>query len=165
MKVSMHTTAVDSFVPMLESLSAILDKGAAHAKDKKLDLVSARLAPDMYTLAQQVQLACDQAKDGVSRLMGKEPPHFENTEKTIDDLTARIARTVDHLKKAEPAAFEGAEDRDCSIPIPNDMVIAMNGLQYLRAWALPHLAGSKLKCNTLRSGCWNGNELQSSVGG
>ena len=28
-----------------------------------------------------------------------------------------------------------------------------------------YLAGSKLKCNTLRSGCWNGNELQSSVGG
>jgi len=26
-------------------------------------------------------------------------------------------------------------------------------------------ARSKLKCNTLRSGCWNGNDLQSSVGG
>jgi hypothetical protein len=138
MKISMHTMAVDSFVPMLESLSAILDKGAAHAKDSKTDLLNARLAPDMYTLAQQVQLACDHAKDGVSRLMGKEAPRFENPEKTIDDLKARIARTVDFLKSAEPAAFEGAEDRDCSIPIPNEMVIAMNGLQYLRAWALPH---------------------------
>jgi hypothetical protein len=138
MKISMHTMAVDSFVPMLESLSAILDKGAAHARDKKLDLVNARLAPDMYTLAQQVQLACDHAKDGVARLLGKEPPRFENTDKTIDDLTARIASVVDYLRRAEPAAFEGAEDRDCSIPIPNDTVIAMNGLQYLRAWALPH---------------------------
>jgi uncharacterized protein len=62
-KISMHTMAVDSFVPILESLSAILDKGAAHAKDKKVDLVNARLAPDMFTLAQQVQQACKYAKD------------------------------------------------------------------------------------------------------
>ena len=61
MKISMHTMAVDSFVPMLESLSAILDKGVTHARRSKLDLVNARLAPDMYTLAQQVQLACHHA--------------------------------------------------------------------------------------------------------
>lgn len=138
MKISMHTMAVDSFVPMLESLSAVLDKGAAHAEDKKLDLVNARLAPDMYTLAQQVQIACDHAKDSVSRLMGKEPPHVENNEKTIDDLKIRIAKTVDQLKSADATAFEGSEDRDCSIPIPNDMVIVMNGLEFIRAWALPH---------------------------
>ena len=70
--------------------------------------------------------------------MGKEPPRVENNEKTFDDLKSRIAKTVDHLKSADAAAFEGAEDRNCSIPIPNNMVIAMNGLQLLRAWALPH---------------------------
>jgi hypothetical protein len=138
MKISIHTMAMDSFVPMLESLSAVLDKGAAHAQDQRLGLMTARLAPDMYTLAQQVQIACDHAKDGVARLVGEEPPRFESNEKTIDDLKARIAGTIDYLKSADAAAFEGAEDRDCSIPIPNDMVIAMNGLQFLRAWALPH---------------------------
>ena len=70
--------------------------------------------------------------------MGKEPLPLENNEETIDDLKARIARTVDYLKSTDAVAFEGAEDRDCGIPIPNDMVIAMNGLQFLRAWALPH---------------------------
>lgn len=35
--------------------------------------------------------------------------------------------------------FDGAEDRDCSVRIPDGGgVIAMNGLQYLRSWALPH---------------------------
>ena len=92
----------------------------------------------MYTLAQQVQIACDHAKDGVSRLTGKEPPRFERNEKTMDDLKARIARTLDHLRGTDAAAFEGAEDRDCSVPIANNMVIAMNGLEFLRAWALPH---------------------------
>jgi len=35
-------------------------------------------------------------------------------------------------------AFDGAEDRDCSIPLPNNRVIDINGLQFLRARALPH---------------------------
>jgi|SRR5215813_3367207 len=134
----MHTMAIDSFVPMLESLSAILDKGAAHAKSTGLELVSARLAPDMFTLVQQVQLACDHARDSVSRLTGKEPPRVENSERSLDDLKARIANTITCLNSIEARAFEGAEDRDCSIPIPNNLVISMNGLQFLRVWALPH---------------------------
>jgi len=73
MKISMHTMAVDSFVPGLESLAKLLDKGAAHARDRNIDLVNARLAPDMYTLAQQVQQACHYAKDGTARLTGREP--------------------------------------------------------------------------------------------
>ncbi|HEY3719370.1 MAG TPA: DUF1993 family protein [Roseiarcus sp.] len=50
MRISMQTMAIDSFVPMLQTLSKILDKAAAHATAAKLDLASARLAPDMYTL-------------------------------------------------------------------------------------------------------------------
>src|SRR5262245_41276044 len=33
----------------VDSLSAILDKGAAYTKSTKLDLVNARLAPDMFS--------------------------------------------------------------------------------------------------------------------
>src|SRR6516225_5936994 len=138
MKISMHTMAVDSLVPMLESLSAIVDKGAAYAKTTKLDLVNARLAPDMFTLAQQVRLACDHARDGVSRLTGRNPSPVDNHEKSLDDLRERIANAVEYLKLFEVGAFSGAEDRDCSMPLPNNRVIDMNGLQFLRAWVLPH---------------------------
>ena len=58
MKISVYTMAVETFVPTLESLATLLEKGATHAQHEGLDLVNARLAPDMYTLAQQVQLAC-----------------------------------------------------------------------------------------------------------
>src|SRR5215475_4292199 len=139
MKISMHTVAVESFIPMLTSLSGVLEKGAAYAKGKKVDLMSARLAPDMYTLSQQVQLACDHAREGVSRLTGIEAPRFENNEKTIGDLATRIEKTVNYLQSASASAFEGAEDRDCSIQIPNDLVIVMHGTQFLCAWALPQL--------------------------
>jgi hypothetical protein len=140
MKISMHTMAIDSFVPMLESLSAILDKGAAHARSANLDLVNARLAPDMFTLAKQVQVACDNANEGAARLAGQELPARGNDEKTIAELKSRIARTIAFLKSLPVSAFDGVEDRDCTFAMPNNpkMVFAMNGLQFLRAWALPH---------------------------
>lgn len=72
MTIGMRGMAVDTFVAMLTSLAGCLDKGMAHTKSQDLDLASARLAPDMYTLAQQVQLACHYAIDAVARLTG---PH------------------------------------------------------------------------------------------
>jgi hypothetical protein len=140
MKISMHVMSVGSFVPMLESLSAILDKGEAHAKATKLDLVDARLAPDMFALAKQVQLACDNACNGAARLCAQTPPTFEDDETTIADLKVRSAKSIAYLRGLPATSFDGAEDRDCTFPIPFDpkLVIAINGLDFLRAWALPH---------------------------
>ena len=141
-KVSIHAIAVETFVPMLRSLSGVLDKGAEHARANKSDphaLVNARLAPDMYTLAQQVQLASDQAKDATARLSGQDAPNFDSNEKTLEELKARIAKTIDYVQSVRAAAFEGAEDRKITIPIPeNNIAFEMNGLQFLRDWALPN---------------------------
>lgn len=136
--ITMHTMAVDSFAPMLESLSACLDKGEAHARSKGLDLVTARLAPDMFTLAQQVQQACHAAADCISRLTGRGAAAMATLETTHSGLKAQIARTVAALRSVPEAAFAGAEARDCSIEIPGDLIIVMDGLQLLRAWSLPH---------------------------
>jgi hypothetical protein len=140
MKISMHVMSVGSFVPMLESLSAVLDKGALHAKTNDINLVDARLAPDMFALAKQVQLACDNACNGAARLAAQEPPAFGNDETTFADLKTRIARAVAYLRQLPSASFDGAEDRDCTFPMPNNpkLAFAMNGLDFLRAWALPH---------------------------
>ena len=142
MKTSIYAMAIETYVSMLRSLSHVLDQGAAHASAKKsnaADLVNARLAPDMYTLAKQVQLACDQAGDSTARLSGQEAPQFENDEKTLEDLKTRIDKTLKFVESVRPAAFEGAEDRKITIPIPeNNIEFEMNGLQYLRDWALPH---------------------------
>jgi uncharacterized protein len=138
MKVSMYTMAVHTFVPMLESLRECLDKGAAHAQQNGLDLVDARLAPDMYTLAQQVQLACHHARNAGERLTGRAPSALEGVETTLAGLQAQICRAQDHLRSLPETAFEGAEARDCSTPIANGLTFVMNGLDFLRAWALPH---------------------------
>jgi uncharacterized protein len=136
-----YTIAIATFVPMLRSLSNILDKAAQHASARKFDpvvLVNARLAPDMYPLVKQVQIACDHAKGLTARLMGEEPPRFDDTEQTLDELKVRIATTIEYLERAPESAFAGAEDRDIELPLLNDLVLEMKGLQFLRDWALPH---------------------------
>jgi len=133
--------AIDTFVPMLRSLSKIFDKAIAHAKTKSFDnavLANARLAPDMFPLIKQVQIACDTAKNGTARLLGQEPPKFADNEQTLEELKARIEKTIDYLEKADRSALKGAEERDIRIPLPKDLLLEMTGLQYLRDWALPH---------------------------
>jgi hypothetical protein len=138
MEISMHTMAVDTFKGMLESLGQWLERGAAHAEAKRLDIVSARLAPDMYTLAQQVQQACYHARDAVSRLSGNGSAPTDDTEKTVAGMKQQIARTLELLRRVEPSAFAGAPARDCSITTPTGLVIEMDGVRYLQAYVLPH---------------------------
>jgi len=140
MKISMYSMSVESFVPMLETLSTLLDKALKHAAAKKFEptvLVNARLAPDMLPLSGQVQICCDMVKNGCSRLAGQEPPRFEDTESTLEELRTRIARTVDHLKTIPANSIDGSEERNIKIPL-RDRSLEMQGLPYLRSWVLPN---------------------------
>ena len=142
MKISVHALSVDVFAASLANLSTLLEKGAAHAAAKKFDpsvLVGARLAPDMFPLARQVQIACDIAKNSIARLAGLEPPKFEDNEKTIEELRARVARTVDYIKGIPASAFEAAEDRDIKVPAGPERILEFKGLAFLQSWAIPNV--------------------------
>jgi hypothetical protein len=138
LSLSIHDVSVPVFVRAFGNLSAILDKAVEHAKANGLDeadLIDARLAPDMLTLAGQIQRASDSAKGCGARLTGAENPSFPDTETTFPELQARIARTVDYLNGLSPAAFDGA--RDVTIPIRRQPV-TMSGQAYLLTFALPN---------------------------
>lgn len=141
MSLSMYQASVPVFVRMFGNLSTLLQKGADHAAAKKFDaavLVNARLAPDMFALARQVQIATDMAKGCVARLAGVEPPKYDDTETTIPELQARIAKTVDYIKTFQPAQIDGSEDRAIELKSPRG---AMNfkGQQYLLHFVLPNV--------------------------
>ena len=138
MTITVAAMTTEAFAPMLESLSQILDKAAAHAGGGFDALIDARLAPDMFTLAQQVLLACHNARDGVGRLLGRPPLTPGEAGKTLAELQAQIAATLALLRATPVGAFDGAETCDCSIALPDGRVIAMDGVTFLRAWALPH---------------------------
>src|SRR4051812_32877468 len=89
MPISMYQASVPVFIRAFRVLSALIEKGAAHAAAEKLDpatLVAARLAPDMLTLAGQVQRASDTAKASAARLTGEAAPAFQDEEASLADL-------------------------------------------------------------------------------
>jgi len=140
-KTSMHDLSAGTFVPMLRSLLQIFDKAIAQAAEKKIDLAAlpeARLAPDMYPLTKQVQIACDAAKSATARLMGVEPPRHEDNEKTVDDLKARITKVIAYVESAPVKAFDGAAERTVLFPLIETLVFESNGFEYVRDWALPN---------------------------
>lgn len=117
----LYELTVVQFSKMLGNLNAILDKGAAFAETKKIDvgvLLNSRLAPDQFNLIRQVQIATDTAKLGVARLTGKveSAPVHADTETTLPELQARIQSVLDYLAQFSPSDFADAAERRVSQP-------------------------------------------------
>ena len=137
---TVHALAVGTFAPILRTLSSLLDKGAEHAAaaGQKADtLAAARLAPDMFPLSGQVRVACREAVRTVALLTGHEAPAMEEGGTRLADLKDLIARSVVDLESVPPAAFDGAEQREVTLSLQQGMVLQLDGLAFLRDWALP----------------------------
>jgi hypothetical protein len=136
----MYTLSAPIFTRMLTNLDAILDKAIAHAAQRKIDpavLMASRLSPDMLPMSRQVQVACDFAKGGVARLCGEEPPKWDDTETSMADLKARIARTIEFVGTFAPARFEGGDTRIVQLQMRGETV-QLTGLEYLTRMLLPN---------------------------
>ncbi len=116
---SLYSSSIPQLLRALNNLNRWLDKAVDHAKAKNFDpavYLAARLAPDQYPLLKQIQSAADGAKAAVARLTGQEPPKHADTEQTLDEVRARIAKVVAYLESFKPADFEGADSRRVSLP-------------------------------------------------
>jgi len=136
----MYQASVPRFVNILGNLSNILDKAQAHVDAKKIDpavLPNFRLFPDMLPMTTQVQIACDTAKGVVARLAGMEIPAFEDNEKTLADLKARIAKTVAFIQSVPAAKIDGSEDKEIVIK-RGDKETRYKGMQFLLGHATPN---------------------------
>ena len=136
----MHGITAPVFTARLKSLSNILAKAEQQAKQKGYDpavLLNDRLAPDMFHLIRQVQIATDQAKGCMARLAGHAPETIEDAESTIAHLQARIAKVVSIVEGYKESDLEGAETRDITIKIP-DSELKFKGLDYVNQWAMPN---------------------------
>jgi len=140
MSVSLHQVSVPPVLQILASMSAVLDKAAAHCEARKIDpavLVNFRLAPDMFPFSRQIQIMTDQAKGMAARLAGVEVPSYPDAETSFADLKARIAKTIDFVKSLPPDRFEGGETRDIVIKA-GGTELKFKGLQYLTGFVFPN---------------------------
>src|SRR6202166_5174596 len=137
---SFHDATVPAFLQILVSLTGILGKAEAHCKTKNIapeGLLGARLYPDMLPFTRQIQLLCDFAGKSCARLTHSEVVSTPDTEKTFEELKARLAKTIDYVKAFKPAQFDGADTSDVTFPAgPNTMTV--KGQQFLNNFAFPN---------------------------
>lgn len=140
MSITMHTASVPIFVRMLGNLNTWLDKAEAHAQAKKFDpavYLGARLAPDMLPFTKQIQIACDGAKFGVSRLAGVEAPKFDDNEASVTELRERVRATIAFIQSVPASKIDGTEDKDVTIP-RRDGPMTLKGEFYLKHYVMPN---------------------------
>lgn len=141
MAISMYKASVPAFVHMLSNLAAILQKAEGYAGERGIEetvLINSRLAPDMFPLVRQVQIATDIAKRGGSRLAGQEPQSVADTESTFAELIDRIDNANQFLQSLQPEAIDGAEDRVIQLQL-GDEEVTFDGMSYLLHFILPNM--------------------------
>ena len=141
MSVTMYQISIPVFTHVLNNLSNILNKGAAHAEARKIDpavFINDRLAPDMFPLSRQVQIATDAIKGCAARLANVDIPSFADTETTFPELQERIAKTLAFIKTITPEQLNGSEDRIVTLKVRGSDV-QYPGLAYLNHTVLPNM--------------------------
>jgi len=140
MALSLYEISVPALIRGLTNMSAILDKGIAHAALKKFDtnvLFQSRVFPDMHPLVRQVQIACDTAKGAAGRLAAIDIPKHEDNETNFNELKTRIAKTLEFLKTVKAEQVDGPSDRPIEIKFPNG-AWKFTAVSYVTDFVLPN---------------------------
>jgi uncharacterized protein len=141
MSLSMHSASAPVFTRMLGNMLAWLDRAQAHAEARKFDPVNylgLRLAPDMLPFTSQIQIASDGAKGCMARLAGLEVPKWDDSEASLDELRARIRKTIAYVESFAPAQIDGSEGREIVLPTRSGEPLRFSGENFLKHFALPN---------------------------
>ncbi len=148
MNADLYTTTIAPMTRSLENLAVLLDKALAYAATKKTErsdfteaLLNDRLVFDQFPFIRQVQIACDNAKAAAARLSGQEPPSMPDTEKTADELKARIQKTLDFMKTVAPEKVVGNEELLITMPPYYKKQYGgehLTGYEYAMLYAVPN---------------------------
>lgn len=139
MQVNAYSMSVPVLVRTMNNLSAILDKAAAHCEARKIDervLLEARLFPDMFTFAKQIQLVSDFAR-ATARLAGAEPSSMEDNEASFAALKDRLARTIAEVQQFDEARLAQAAERKI-VRKSRGVDTTFDGYTYLAHYMLPN---------------------------
>ena len=140
MALSMSQISVPVFVRRLKGLASCLKKAQELYAAKGYDeasLLAYRFYPDMFTFARQVQVATDHAKSCTAMLAGVENPKYEDNEKSLAELAARVEKTVAWIESVKPAQLDGSETKDVTVKT-RDRELNMKGVDLLLHRSMPN---------------------------
>lgn len=136
----MYYQAISQLAQNLKAVEIWLNKAKelVDAKNINIDvLLNGRLAPDMKPFIYQVQSASDYLKGGAAWLSGQKPPVYDDNERTIDELRARIQKTVAFVESLTEEQFADAAGQRVSMSwAPEGKILV--GQDYLLQMVIPN---------------------------
>ena len=137
----MYDLSVPIFKKKLSILFAILKKTSQQINDSSLNskvILNAQLTSDMWNFTRQVQMTTDFIKNGVARLAGIKFETFEDNEKSLAELQARLIKTISCLNQINPEHINGAENRIIEIEICKTK-FELTGSDFLQNFVTPNV--------------------------
>ncbi len=145
-RTNLYSVTIPPMIKSLEALSGLLEKMSKHADGKQLTwqppkaqeeaFLQSRLIADQFPLVRQVQIATDNAKGAAARLAEIEIPKYEDNEKTVEELKARIEKTVAFLKSVKPEQIAGKENVKIALQYWGGK--SLDGFDYVTNYLLPN---------------------------
>ena len=137
---TMYEISVPVYIRRLNGLAGCLKKAQTLYAEKKFDegtLMNYRFYPDMFSFARQVQAATDHARNCTALLAGVEAPKFEDNEKSLADLIARVEKTVAWLNSVKAEQVDGSEAKPVTIKM-RDRELNFKGHELLLNRSMPN---------------------------
>ena len=140
MAIGLHQISVPVFVRHLKGMANCLKKAQALYREKSYDettLLAYRLYPDMFSFARQVQAATDHARTCTALMAGVDAPKFEDKEKSLEELIARVEKTIAFVEGVGAGQLDGAEGKSVTVKM-RDRELNMTALELLLNRSLPN---------------------------
>ena len=140
MATSMYQVSLPVFIKHLNGLVGCMKKAQALYAEKKYDeatLLSYRFYPDMFSFTRQIQAMTDHARNCAALLAGVEAPKYEDNEKSLADLVARVEKTVAFLNTVKPGQVDGTEEKPVTVKM-RDRELNLKGQELLLNRSLPN---------------------------
>ncbi|MBC7472324.1 MAG: DUF1993 domain-containing protein [candidate division SR1 bacterium] len=139
MSQNIYEFSVEMMVKSTNSIIVILQKADSLKTENGMsdvEILQARLAPDMLPFVKQIQIVSDNLKGHVSKLAGIEAPVMEDTETTLAQLIQRLKTTVEFAQNVNASTLEQADERKILMPRFSDKTIKPNN--FLRDFGIPN---------------------------
>lgn len=140
MPIGLFEASVPTFLRYLERLSILVSTAESHARTHTMDamdLLNARLAPDMLPFETQVRIAANFALRASFPLAGREIPPYGEFDVSFDGLRQCIERAMKLVGSLEVAQFEDSESRILESKAGNALV-SLRAPKFLFQYALPN---------------------------
>ncbi|EAQ83465.1 hypothetical protein CHGG_09869 [Chaetomium globosum CBS 148.51] len=135
--VSLYDVSIGMTIQTLDTLVDLLKKAQEHPE--AATLADTRLIDDMKPFSFQIIAVTNFAKKYVERLTGRKVEVWEDNETTLEQLLARVNKTLDLLKAVSREEVDGSDRETVSLQVGPYNPVDATPSQYVLGFAIPNI--------------------------